>query len=72
MNPEDMEELQSDWYSATLEEIRAEIYRIQNRHEIQQNEDALRDEQLLQAVENLTPEERTIRWATQRGSAINI
>ena len=65
-NDDDAVDMQEEWEGSTLQEIRNEIDRVQNR-------DAVRiTNEYAQVEESLTTEERTIRWATSRGSAINI
>ena len=59
------EHVEDEWHGSTLGEIRNEINRIQNPVIEQWNPETI-------AEETLTPEERAIRWATSRGSAINI
>ena len=59
------EQIEDEWYGASLQDIRNEINRIQNPVTEQWNPEAI-------VEETLTPEERAIRWASSRGSAINI
>ena len=59
------EQIEDEWDGATLQEIRNEINRVENPVTIQHNLEIIEEE-------TLTPEERAIRWATSRGSAINI
>ena len=69
VNPDDMAELEEEHQGSTLEELRAEIGQIHSRLRAQEHEITAINER---REVNLTPEERTIRWATQNGSAINI
>ena len=60
------EQVEDEWYGSSLQDIRNEINRIQNPVVAEQwNPETI-------AEETLTPEERAIRWASSRGSAINI
>ena len=69
---DDRYELDEEWNGATLQSIRQEIHRIQTLQEIQANEYQQHPLEEASIADNLTPEERTIRWATRNGSAINI
>jgi hypothetical protein len=69
---DDRYELDEEWNGATLQSIRQEIHRIQTLQEIQANEHQQHPLEEASIADNLTPEERTIRWATRNGSAINI
>ena len=63
---DDFAAVEDEWNGATLQELRDEITRIDNRHEAENTP------RYNPVEESLTTEERAIRWATSRGSAINI
>ena len=63
------EDLSRDMEHDSIEDIREEIERIRMRHS---QSNVLAHNIPISLEDNLTVEERTIRWATSRGSAINI
>jgi len=62
----DIDEVRDEWYQSSLLDIEEEIRRINNRENIPT------DNSHTIIEENLTPEERVIRWASTRGSTINL
>ena len=64
----DLGEVEDEWRDSSLEAIRAEITRVMLQEPL--NNESNPGNTIIE--ESLTPEERSIRWAASRGSAINI
>ena len=72
LQDDEYRQIEEEWHNATLSDLRGEIDRLLNRRAEPIHAELADGEDVFQVEEELTPEERAIRWATSRGSAINI